>query len=645
MGEIIYKDSSLEKCLETASLELQIPLNKLQYKIIEDKKGIFKRIVTISVNVENNVGDSFPTEGQGTIKVVNGKIIIKDPIDEQEPALIVPSKNAKVFIDGVEVTTKKPVYEHSIIEIIFDENVASRNMNIMVSEDKFEAYVTIRYVSQIVYGLKDTVELHALEVEAEVKEKKLPPVYTVNEIKEQLKIKNVVYGIIEENLEKCTDLQGVEKMIVAKGIKVINDEDDRIEIKANNSVESKHLSPDEKGRVDFKSIGFVQGVKPGDVLAIVHKGNPGQDGIDVLGKAIEHKKGLKLKFTAGGGCEIQNETIIVSQIEGKPCIKNNSFFVYKVHELQGDVDISTGDIKFIGDVNILGSVKEGMKVEAGNSIEIAKDVERATISAIGNITINGSVLTSTVSAGGQDVKSIKQIDNLNSLKTQLSSLMETVEQIKKFSLLGSDVMDGEAIKVLIENKFKQIPKTCLAIIACSDASRGVQESELISLIKTKLTGLGPLSIKNYSEVNEIIELIHDNIENLNYTLTLPVKVKISYCQESSITSSGDIVFTGSGEYVSNIVANGGIYFENPQSVARGGELKAKNEIKCKKVGSTGGVNTKLIVEKDGHVWADVAYQNTQIIIGLRKYDIEYPCKDVHGYLDQNGDIVVESLKL
>ena len=649
MGAKIYKSSSVEKCIELASLELEIPLNEVQYSIIEDKKILFKRVVSISVDFDENSeateGDEVLQEGQGSVRVEDGKIIIKDPIEGKEPAIIIPTKSIRIMVDGLEITAKKQVFQHNIIELIFDENAVARNMNIAISEDKFEAFVTISYSPQINYGLKDTIEAHSIAFEAEVKEKIMPPIYNIDEIKEQLKANEIVYGILVENLEKCTNPDGVENLIVAQGIVAVDDEDDRVKIKVDTDTEAKHLQADQNGKVDFKSIGFVSGVKPGDVLAVIYKGKDGQDGIDVFGKAKVHKKGLRVKITAGDGCAVKEENTIVATLEGKPCMKGNTFFVYKVHNLQGDVDIKSGDIKFVGDVNISGNVKEGMKVEAGNSITVLKNVERATIAATGNIAISGNVITSTITAGGHDVKNLKQMENMKNLKNQLTSLSETVVQIKKFNLLGNDVQDGEAIKVLIENKFKQIPKTCIDIMVSANPDRGDHESSLIILIKTKLMGLGPLSIKNYGEIDEILKITDANIEELNSSLALPVNIKLPYCQECTVNSSGDIFFTGNGEYVSNITANGNIYFESSQSVARGGEIKAKNEIKCKKVGSTGGVSTKLIVEKEGHIWADVAYQNTQLVIGLRKHDIEYPSKDLHAFLNEKGEIVVESLKL
>ena len=36
----------------------------------------------------------------------------------------------------------------------------------------------------------------------------------------------------------------------------------------------------------------------------------------------------------------------------------------------------------------------------------------------------------------------------------------------------------------------------------------------------------------------------------------------------------------------------------------------------------GGVATKLIVENNGQIWAEVAYPNTRFIIGTREYILD-----------------------
>lgn len=649
MATKIFKGISVDKCIENASSDLNIPIDKLEYEIIDEKKGLFKKTATISVNVmddgEAKIEEDKIDHGGGTVRIENGTIVVKDPLEGKKPAFISPSKLIKIVVDGTQIYSKKEIYEHNLVEVTFDETEAKRDIKISTNADNTEAYLTIKYTPKIICTLKDASDTNLLVLEPDIKEKIFPPAYTISEIKFALNSANITYGILEEKYEECIAPGGVENILIAKGIPTIDDESDRVEIKVNANSENKHLAEDDKGNVDFKSIGFVDEVKPGDTIATIYKGQPGQDGIDLSGKKNKHKTGTKTKMMAADGCKLETDGRIVATITGKPCVKGNGFYVYTVHEVQGDVDIKSGDIKFIGDVVVKGNVKEGMSILAGNNIDIQKNVERATIKAKGNVNIIGSAITSTIIAGGQDVKNLKQIENMGNLKNQLVTLIETVEQVKQYNLLGKNVQDGEAIKVLIENKFKLIPKCCIEIIAHANKERGQHEDKVLELVKTKLLGLGPLSIKNYYELDEILNLLDYNVEKLNLSLALPVNINLSYSQECNINSSGDIIFTGNGEYVSNIIANGSVFFKSSKSVARGGEIRAKNEIWCKNVGSTGGVSTKLCVEKKGQIWAEVAYQNTQIIIGARKYDFEYPSRDVHAFLNEKGDIVVESLRL
>ena len=54
---------------------------------------------------------------------------------------------------------------------------------------------------------------------------------------------------------------------------------------------------------------------------------------------------------------------------------------------------------------------------------------------------------------------------------------------------------------------------------------------------------------------------------------------------------------------------------------------------------------KLIVEKNGNIWADIAYQNTKFVVGLQEYILEKPAKNVHVYLDSNGELTVDKFNL
>src|SRR5208337_4362272 len=60
--------------------------------------------------------------------------------------------------------------------------------------------------------------------------------------------------------------------------------------------------------------------------------------------------------------------------------------------INGDVDLTTGNINFNGTVHITGSVRPGFKVQADSDVIIERDVEDAHIIAGGNITIKNGVV-------------------------------------------------------------------------------------------------------------------------------------------------------------------------------------------------------------------------------------------------------------
>ncbi|RXM78552.1 serine/threonine protein phosphatase [Clostridium tetani] len=657
--------SSLEQCIGDACKLFDVEKDKLDYKIIKKKKGLFiKKVVIEAKPIEEkveevikekeveeietyNIEEKAKKENYGTVKIKNGELIVKNPKKDGKPANIVIGEDSEyinVKVDGQEVVKRAEIYEHSTIEVSLYDQVASRKINISTSKDNIEAFASVYYEPEIIYELKDSEENNELILEKVSKYSKMPPKYTVEEIKEQLSKGGIICGIIEENLQNVIE-KSCDNVLIAKGVRPIHEKDDVIEYRFNVDEREKKLEEDAMGNVDFKSIGTVEAVKKGDILAIRHSSKPGRDGVDVKGKLLKHKLGKKIRIRAGNGCQLSGEKIIAS-IEGKPYVKNNAFYVYRMYEVRSDVDLTTGNIEFIGDVLVYGNVKEGMEVNAGNSITINKNVERSKIEGKGNITIKGSILSSDILGGGQDVTKIKAIDNSKALINLLREIIESTKEVKRLDLYGKDKKDGEIIRILMERKYKTLPRTCLSIISdITICGKDQEEGKIILAVKNKLIGLAPLNIKNYRELEDIIKLLEERVVKLEKELTIPIDVIIDYCQDSNISSSGNVYITGKGEYISNIVSNNSIYFTSEKGLARGGQIKAKNEIKCKIVGSVSGVTTKLIVGDKGEIWADIAYQNTIFKIGTKEYLLEMPSKDIHVYLDKNGDIIADKLLL
>ncbi|WP_032122012.1 DUF342 domain-containing protein [Clostridium amazonitimonense] len=641
----VYSASTLEKCLFQASKDLNIPQGDLIYTIIEEKKGLFSKKVVIKVTVKEKDKEPEQIEDKdGIIGIKDGKIYVLDPKEGGRPAKITPSEKVVIKVDGEEIKEEKFVLSSSNIEVTIpeDDTVPKRILDIKIFPDKMKAYGSTEFVPKKIYSLKDTIDKKILNIELK-EENVYSPLYTYEEVKAALEKSGIVFGIKEEEIDKLINEKNQNNILLAEGLLPVDEEQDYIDFKYGQDINK--FKEDKRGRIDYKSIGAVQAFKKGDVIAEKIKGKPGMEGKSVKGDTLSYKPAKPIVFRAADGCKLSDEgDKIISTIEGKPTFKNGTFYVKPVHEVLSDVDLKTGNIKFSGDIVIKGNVKEGMKIEGGSSVLIEGAIESSEIIGKGDIDIKGNILLSRVYGGGNDVLKLQYLNDLNTLLNALESMMTSVMEIKRFNLVNKDVADGEIIKALIDNKFKTLPKICANILRDSMLEDDIN-TEVVDILKEKIIGFGPLKIKHFSEIDDIISIVKRKIEILNNNLTLPVNVTLNYCQDSNIQSSGNIFFKGKGEYISNISSNNGVYFEEPGSIARGGTIKAKNEIRAKTVGSSGGVSTRLAVESKGHIYVEVAYQNTIFAFGEKESVLDVPSKDVHAYVDEDGDIIIDRLKL
>lgn len=658
-----FEGVNVSECLRNASVSLGVSEENIKYLVLEEKKGFFKKHAVISVDVIEGLKDEYTVEDDstlkgdtdkinGTIEVKSGKFIIVNPKEGGKPATISTTADIKLIVNGEKISKSTTVNDKSLVVVNIPQGEAKRCMDLRTSPDRMKAYISIIYEPNITYMIKDVSPRNSLMLEADVKEKKMPPLFTENEIKNELLNHNIKYGIISENIVECAKTYDEPETLVASGKKNVESINDRMEIRYNKQNAKNKLDKendeDEQDEnyksVDYKAIGTVDGVGKGEVLAVLYPGKNGEDGIDVTGMNIVTKDAKKIVLCVGEGCKITDKCTVVSTNEGRPSSRGNTFFVYKTHKIDGDVELKTGNIQFVGDIIVSGSVNEGMKVEAGNSILVKNNVAQAEINASGDIVIKGNVINSNIAAGKEDVLTLDYLRDLKSMKDDVSKLVASISQIKGLNVIGNDTTDGELVKILLETKYKNLPLTSIKV-AKRILAEGNPKDELLFIIKNKILNIGTLNINSYEELNEVSSVIDSKIATLDMNLTLPVDVVLDYCQDSVVKSSGNIILTGKGEYVSQMIASDSIIFKKDKSLARGGVIKAGKEIKCKIVGGMRGVSTKLIVESHGQIWADIAYQNTRFIVGDREYILEVASKNVHAYLDDARELVIDKLQL
>lgn len=275
-----------------------------------------------------------------------------------------------------------------------------------------------------------------------------------------LKEKGVNYGIIEENLKELLEKQLYNhEIVIAQGLQPENGVDGYYEYKFNLDFSKKpKIRPD--GTVDYWSIKMVETVEEGQVIAIYHKAYQGKDGMNVKGKIVLAKRGRDQVPLRGKGFERSEDgSIYTALIDGKIEMMNGRITILPVYEINGDVDLSVGNIDFRGDVIIHGGVCTGVSIKAtgtvtidgiveGAQIEAGKDVvlrsgvmgaSRASITSRGNITAKFFEYT-RVHANG----SIQADVFLNCKVTCGGSI---ILDGKKASIVGGDVWAIERISV------------------------------------------------------------------------------------------------------------------------------------------------------------------------------------------------------
>lgn len=636
-----YVASTIQQCLQKASEELKVNIDKLDYEVLEEKKGFFKKRAEILVE---NIKDEEVEKSQqksgnyqnGSVRVENSNIIITDPLENGKPALLRIGEGVKLYVNGNEVNNSCRVFEKDNIEYIINEEEAKRLLNIRVSPDEMTAFIDVELISYKKGVLKDSAETNELTLMREVKEEKFPPYFKESDVVRALKNKGIVVGLKQENIKAIENKREINNVIVAEGIPPIEGTDDIVERKF---CVKREYQKDENGNIDYKSIGTIETVNEGDVIAIKSCGKDGKDGTTIYSKNISHKPGKRIKLTAKKGCKVIDNEKVIAEVKGKPLCFENVYFVDKIYEVLGDVDLKIGNIKFDGQVWIKGGILEGMAVDASGGVVVNKNVSGAKITARGEIEIKGNALYSEILGGREMVIADELKKFLKELNDLLNELIQVADQVDKLNLLGRKVNYGELIKILMENKFRKIPRISNEIM--NFANKMEIDSDVINMIKNKLIGHAPLTISSPEEIKELCNKIEIFVKENDTLQNRTVDVILPYTQDGKINCSGSIYINGKGEYVSYISAGEKVIFQGVNSVARGGVIKASDEIRCNIVGSTGGVATKLQVDKHGHIWAEKVYHNTKIKVGNFENIIEESCKKVHAYLDKNGELIIE----
>ncbi|MBN2439827.1 MAG: FapA family protein [Spirochaetales bacterium] len=407
------RGDSMEDALKTASIELDVPINRLQYEIIErGNKGVW--------GVGKKEWVLFVYEVVEKVSITN---LIENVVHIEQPQIeLEKDKDGEVFVrlthDGVYLKITKPVgrgkplQEKRALEQIHRRGVTRYDMTLISRVVKRAESKYIR-IGEFDYNpINDaTISVDIFDMEMKAYIEVTPPRLggadlTYDNIIAILNNNGVVHGILEDEVRQFEDYpQYNSRFLIAEGSKPQNGSDAVVQYHFNK--ERGHIQlHEEGGRVDFKELNLIENVVAGQVLA---KKTPPQKGIDgrtVTGKTIPAKSGNDVAIVIGKNVKLSEDgTTAISEINGQVMLLAGKINVEPIYTVNGDVNLQTGNILFLGTVIVKGSVLDGFSIKAAGNIEIKGNVGKCILDAEGDIIVHQGILGKN---GGQ-VKTGKSV--------------------------------------------------------------------------------------------------------------------------------------------------------------------------------------------------------------------------------------------
>ena len=208
-----------------------------------------------------------------------------------------------------------------------------------------------------------------------------------------LQEKGIASGIMTGEIEAALKEGSAAERVIAKGLPPVPGENAQFHSLVPEIRERKPQI-DERGIAHYRDLGQLIVVKQGDLLMRRIPPTAGKEGLDITGQTIAAQPGQDTQFTsglAGAVLDPDDNNLLRAAMTGQPKLVPNGVIVEPTINLPL-VDLSTGNVNFIGTINIKGDVKEGMKIRASGDVFIGGTVEAAEIEADGNIVIKGGVI-------------------------------------------------------------------------------------------------------------------------------------------------------------------------------------------------------------------------------------------------------------
>lgn len=393
---------TIEEALRQASIELGVPVKKLIYEVVERGRkgtlGVGKKnwVLLVYEMVKEAAEPDFDEIDLDELGFAGGNV----PLDDKPGAVFV-----KLTHDGAFLKVTPPVGQAGkASERDALQRIALRGVN--KYDAKIVAKVVKRAESEYVrIGDFDFNPANQSTVSVEIVEQEMKAYITVTQpgpggpdmTKEEIialtKSNGVIFGIKEDDIENFIDYpQYNTQVLIAEGKKPVDGQDAHIVY--NFATDHSHIELKEKnGRVDFKEQNLIENVEAGQLLAKKVALQQGEPGSTVTGRSLSASPGKDIELELGKNIKLSDDGLtVIALINGQVILTGGKINVEPVYTVDGDVNMHTGNILFLGTVVVKGNVDSGFTVKAAGNIEVMGSVGKSILDAEGDIIVHQGIM-------------------------------------------------------------------------------------------------------------------------------------------------------------------------------------------------------------------------------------------------------------
>ena len=579
--------------------------------------------------------------------IKNGKLFFTQQEDGNALPTITPDPNLVLKINGREIEGQVQLNPEDQVEMLPKKEVISPAfLNVHISSDKLSA--SISFTPPVIKTFEPvdqepSADLQLITREISEKETGL----TREELMIELEKHKVTWGLIQEDLESFLENPSEEPVVIARGTSPQPSKDAELQLYFKQELQTAP-GVTSSGNVDYRETLQIPYVQPGTPLARKTPAVWGEPGMTVLGEKIPAPKPKDFSLQEGANTRLDStgETI-KSKIYGFPKMEKkgliHSFSVTNEFLHPGDVDLSSGNIRFQGDITIQGSISEGMSVLAGGKLLVQGSVNSAAIQSGSHLTVQKSVINSALLAGGIEALLLQLQPVIDDLEYNLNNLLLMVQTLKNHPRFKGKEIQGKALTQMVRMLAgTKIPDLAQLIKDFHQRVKKMNEHTMsfklpsdflqnLDKLAEDLTYFFSESTDSFIDCEVLLTRLRYVKEDVKKNPVPPCDISVGYCLNSLLDASQNVWIHGQGAFQSEIKAMGEIRITG---ILRGGNLHAGGNVFLNEVGSDSGIITNIKVPSKNKITMKKAYENTCISIGKQTYRFTMPRTNVDAYMEK-----------